>query len=94
MSCHQEASHNGAKLVVLPEMWNCPYSNDSFPTYAEDIDSGPSPSTQMLSEVQAQQFLPVAPLPSADCLHMQRGGAAAGGRLLHAVVLVWLHFSR
>lgn len=45
----QEAASNGAKLVVLPEMWNCPYSNDSFPTYAEDIDSGASPSTSMLS---------------------------------------------
>lgn len=30
----QEAAGNGAQLVVLPEMWNCPYSNDSFPTYA------------------------------------------------------------
>jgi omega-amidase len=25
----------GAQLVILPEMFNCPYSNDSFPTYAE-----------------------------------------------------------
>ena len=34
-------------------MWNCPYSNDSFPTYAEDIDAGleASPSTAMLAEV-------------------------------------------
>ena len=39
----QEAAAAGAKLVVLPEMWNCPYSNDSFPTYAEDIDAGDSP---------------------------------------------------
>lgn len=30
----QDAASNGAQLVVLPEMWNCPYSNDSFPTYA------------------------------------------------------------
>jgi omega-amidase len=45
----QDAARSGAKLVVLPEMWNCPYSNDSFPTYAEDIDNGPSPSTDMLS---------------------------------------------
>ena len=29
------------RLVVLPEMWNCPYSNDSFPSYAEII--GPAP---------------------------------------------------
>ena len=35
------------------EIWNSPYSNDSFPVYAEDIDAGgnASPSTAMLSEV-------------------------------------------
>lgn len=39
--------------VWYQEMWNCPYSNDSFPTYAEDIDAGleASPSSHMLSEV-------------------------------------------
>ncbi|PHT94769.1 Omega-amidase NIT2, partial [Capsicum annuum] len=49
----EEAAEKGAKLVVLPEIWNSPYSNDSFPIYAEDIDAGPdaSPSTAMLSEV-------------------------------------------
>lgn len=46
----EEASSRGAKLVVLPEMWNCPYSNDSFPAYAEDIDGGCSPSADMLSD--------------------------------------------
>ncbi|MGI6722638.1 MAG: carbon-nitrogen hydrolase family protein [Anaerovoracaceae bacterium] len=29
------AAQNGARLVVLPEMWNCPYSNDYFREYAE-----------------------------------------------------------
>lgn len=49
----EEAAHKGAKLVVLPEIWNGPYSNDSFPVYAEDIDAGfdASPSTAMLSQV-------------------------------------------
>ncbi|KAH9619146.1 hypothetical protein KSS87_021706 [Heliosperma pusillum] len=49
----EDAAHKGAKLVVLPEIWNSPYSNDSFPVYAEDIDAGgdASPSTAMLSEV-------------------------------------------
>ncbi|KAK9078940.1 hypothetical protein SSX86_002999 [Deinandra increscens subsp. villosa] len=49
----EEAAEKGAKLVVLPEIWNSPYSNDSFPVYAEDIDAGAdsSPSTTMLSEV-------------------------------------------
>ncbi|KAL5728651.1 omega-amidase [Ranunculus cassubicifolius] len=49
----EEAAQKGADLVLLPEIWNSPYSNDSFPVYAEDIDSGgdTSPSTAMLSEV-------------------------------------------
>ena len=38
----QEAAGNGAQLVVLPEMWNCPYSNDSFGPYSEDIDGAAS----------------------------------------------------
>ncbi|XP_074373421.1 omega-amidase, chloroplastic-like [Apium graveolens] len=44
-----EAAEKGAKL----EIWNSPYSNDSFPDYAEDIEAGKdaSPSTAMLSEV-------------------------------------------
>ncbi|XP_071715164.1 omega-amidase, chloroplastic-like [Rutidosis leptorrhynchoides] len=49
----EEAAEKGAKLVVLPEIWNSPYSNEGFHVYAEDIDAGKdsSPSTAMLSEV-------------------------------------------
>uniref|UniRef100_A0A803MG95 CN hydrolase domain-containing protein n=1 Tax=Chenopodium quinoa TaxID=63459 RepID=A0A803MG95_CHEQI len=49
----EEAANKGAQLVLLPEIWNSPYSNDSFPVYAEDIELGgdASPSTAMLSEV-------------------------------------------
>ncbi|XP_022851869.1 omega-amidase, chloroplastic isoform X2 [Olea europaea var. sylvestris] len=38
---------------ITKEIWNSPYSNDSFPVYAEEIDTGfyASPSTAMLSEV-------------------------------------------
>jgi hypothetical protein len=32
-------------------MWNCPYANDSFPVYAEDIDGDASPSTALLSSL-------------------------------------------
>jgi len=31
----------GAQIVALPEMWNCPYGNQFFRKYAED-ESGPS----------------------------------------------------
>ena len=29
------AADNGAQVIALPEMWNCPYSNDYFRSYAE-----------------------------------------------------------
>ncbi|XWS12128.1 hypothetical protein CRYUN_Cryun37aG0063300 [Craigia yunnanensis] len=46
------AAEQGARLVVLPEMWNCPYLADYFNKYAEDFDNGDSsPSFSMLSEV-------------------------------------------
>lgn len=45
----QDAAERGANIVVLPEMWNCPYSNDSFPTYAEDISGGASKSFKAIS---------------------------------------------
>jgi len=40
-------------MSLSQETWNCPYSNDSFPVYAEDIELGgdASPSIAMLSEV-------------------------------------------
>ncbi|MDO4518507.1 MAG: nitrilase-related carbon-nitrogen hydrolase, partial [Bacillota bacterium] len=31
----REAAENGAQVISLPEMWNCPYSNDYFREYAE-----------------------------------------------------------
>ena len=37
-----EAASRGARLVVLPEIWNSPYSNDAFPKYAEEINGSPS----------------------------------------------------
>lgn len=30
-------------------MWNCPYSNESFPKYAEDIDAASSASVSEMS---------------------------------------------
>lgn len=34
----REAAGEGAQIICLPEMWNCPYSNDYFRKYAEPED--------------------------------------------------------
>jgi omega-amidase len=61
-----EASQNGAKVISLPECWNCPYGNKYFPTYAEPIDSGLS--IKMLKEVAKSQkiYLIGGSIPEKD----------------------------
>nr|CAG8502708.1 523_t:CDS:10 [Entrophospora candida]CAG8641475.1 5150_t:CDS:10 [Entrophospora candida] len=44
-----EASNNGAKLIILPEVFNSPYGTEYFDEYAENIPQGDS--IKMLSEV-------------------------------------------
>lgn len=36
----RKASRQGCNLVVLPEMFNCPYESMAFPSYAEPIPNG------------------------------------------------------
>lgn len=35
-----EAAARGCKLVVLPEMFNCPYVSEAFPRFAEPVPGG------------------------------------------------------
>lgn len=37
-----EAAERGSRLVVLPEMFNCPYQSELFPQYAETYPDGPT----------------------------------------------------
>lgn len=39
VSMIDEASVHGAEIVVLPEMFNCPYENDKFVEYAEERET-------------------------------------------------------
>ncbi|KAI3955748.1 hypothetical protein MKW98_006108 [Papaver atlanticum] len=56
----KDAAKMGAKLIVLPEMWNCPYANENFPIYAEDFDIRElSPSFMMLSDVARSEGVTV-----------------------------------
>ena len=36
----EKSANNGARLVILPEMFNCPYDNSKFGVYAETAGSG------------------------------------------------------
>ena len=55
----------GADLIVLPEMFMCPYQTDLFHTYAEPADG---PSVQQLSSLAArhQVWLVAGSLPERD----------------------------
>lgn len=47
----REAAANGAQIISLPEMWNCPYSNDYFREYAEPADG---PTVGFMSALAAE----------------------------------------
>lgn len=47
-ACIREAAESGAKIISLPEMWNCPYSNDYFRDFAEPEEGE---SVGMMSEL-------------------------------------------
>ncbi|NHM26216.1 carbon-nitrogen hydrolase family protein [Desulfofundulus sp. TPOSR] len=60
------AAKQGARLVVLPEMFNCPYVARLFPQYAESYPEGPS--LQMLSRAAREEgvYLVGGSLPERD----------------------------
>ncbi|XP_019404413.1 PREDICTED: omega-amidase NIT2 isoform X2 [Crocodylus porosus] len=62
----REATAKGAKVVVLPECFNSPYSVKRFREYAEEI---PGESTQKLSEVAKECgiFLVGGSIPEQAC---------------------------
>ena len=63
--CVGEAAGNGAQVISLPEMWNCPYSNDYFRDYGEPADG---PTVKFLSELAAKHgvYLIGGSIPELD----------------------------
>ncbi|GMH03794.1 hypothetical protein Nepgr_005633 [Nepenthes gracilis] len=54
-SMMEVAAEKGARLVVLPEMWVCPYANDYFAKCSEDlVVENSSPAFRLLSEVSSR----------------------------------------
>nr|GEX81045.1 omega-amidase, chloroplastic-like isoform X3 [Tanacetum cinerariifolium] len=88
------AAKQGAALVVLPEMWNCPYSSDYFAKFAEDFkDKHGSPSFFMLSELASCHNITIVggSVPELDndrlyntcCVFGSNGKLLAKHRKLH-----------
>ena len=61
-----EASGRGADLVVLPEMFNCPYDNSCFPSYAEPIPEGPTCSELSRTARDEKIYLVGGSIPEID----------------------------
>ena len=61
----ETAAENGAQVISLPEMWNCPYSNDYFREYAE-VEDGPT--VKFLSDLAAKHdiYLIGGSIPELD----------------------------
>ncbi|MDX9917147.1 MAG: carbon-nitrogen hydrolase family protein [Gudongella sp.] len=47
----KEAAENGARLIILPEMFNTPYESSNFPVYAEEY---PGETNNMLSRLSKE----------------------------------------
>ena len=61
----QAASH-GARLVVLPEVWNSPYGVKYFPQYAEAIPTGETVQALSACARQAKIYLVGGSIPERD----------------------------
>jgi omega-amidase len=55
-----------ADLVVLPEMFNCPYDIDKFPEYAEESDNSLSLSEVSLAAKKANVYLVAGSVPERE----------------------------
>lgn len=62
----KEAALQGCQIVALPEMFNCPYSNDFFPAYAEQFPSGVTIQTLASLAKEHKIYLVGGSIPERD----------------------------
>jgi omega-amidase len=61
-----ESAGNGAELVVLPEMFNCPYDNQKFIEYAEECSNSPTLEKMRAAAQENQIYLVAGSIPELD----------------------------
>ena len=59
----KECADNGADMVVLPEMFNCPYETHKFNEYAESADDSPSLKTVSMAANMNDIYLVAGSIP-------------------------------
>lgn len=62
----REASRAGCSLVVLPEMFNCPYQSNAFPRYAEPVPGGETTSALAQVARETQVYLVGGSIPELE----------------------------
>ena len=79
-----EAVENGAQMVVLPEMFNCPYRAELFPEYAESYPGGPSLEMLSLTAKENSVYIVGGSIPEREngCLYNTSFVFDPDGRLL------------
>ncbi|KUK40956.1 MAG: Nitrilase/cyanide hydratase and apolipoprotein N-acyltransferase [Clostridia bacterium 62_21] len=65
-----DAAGNGAGMVILPEMFNCPYEEDCFAPYAETYPEGPSFKMLSAAAAAGKVYLFGGSLPERDGEHL------------------------
>lgn len=63
-----EAANRGAEIIVLPEMFNCPYDKEFFKKYSENVSSDEKPTIDFLSNIakQTQRWIVGGSIPEID----------------------------
>jgi len=62
----RQAASNGARLVVLPEIWNSPYGVKYFAQYAETIPNGETTDALSACAQQSKIYLVGGSIPERD----------------------------
>lgn len=59
----ETAAKNGSDIVVLPEMFNCPYNNSKFHEYAEDGENGETVKAVAKAAKESKVYLVAGSIP-------------------------------
>jgi predicted amidohydrolase len=62
----REAADRGARMVILPEMFNCPYQTKLFPAYAEEFKSGETIAMLRETAMEKQIYLVGGSIPERE----------------------------